>query len=156
MPSYVVGVDPGMSGAIAILDGDELVVIHDMPVAGNDVSAQMLVALESWAEPIYGTVVIEDVHAMPRQGVSSSFKFGGAKRVVEGVFAQALRPVVFVAPQKWKRDLRLTKNKGACRQRASELWPSYASQFVRAKDDGRAEAALIAHWYATRHLRAPT
>jgi crossover junction endodeoxyribonuclease RuvC len=153
VPSYVVGVDPGMTGALAILDGDVLVEIHDMPVAGGSVSAQMLVTLERWAEPIYGTVVIEDVHSMPKQGVASSFKFGESKAVLVGMFAQAFRPVVFVAPQKWKRDLRLTRDKGACRQRASELWPADAKRFTRARDDGRAEAALIAHWYATRHLR---
>lgn len=154
MPSYVVGVDPGMSGAIAILDGDQLVAVHDMPCLGGAVSVQMLVGLESWDHAIYGTVVIEDVHAMPKQGVASVFGFGRSKGVLEGVFGQAHRPIEYVTPAKWKRDLRLTKDKGACRQRAAELWPDDAALFRRVKDDGRAEAALIAHWYATRGLRA--
>ena len=153
-PAYVIGVDPGMSGAIAILDGDNIVEIHDMPVAGGTVSEQMLVGLEFWDQNIYGTVVIEDVHSMPKQGVSSVFKFGECKGIVKGVFAQAHRPIEYVSPQRWKRDLRLPKDKTAARQRARELWPSDEPRFRRVKDDGRAEAALIAYWYQTRHLRA--
>lgn len=154
--TYTIGVDPGMKGAVAVLDDTgQLVTVHDMPCAGAGVSAQLLAHLEDWRN-IDATVVIEDVHAMPKQGVTSSFGFGRSKGVVEGVFAGALRPIVYIAPSTWKRHLRLTKDKGACRQRAVELWPNHAGLFARVKDDGRAEAALIAHWYHTteRHAAA--
>jgi hypothetical protein len=70
--------------------------------------------------------------------------------VVEGVFAMARRPLVYVAPSTWKRHLGLSKDKGASRQRAVELWPDRADLFKLAKHDGRAEAALIARWYLTK------
>ena len=87
---------------------------------------------------------------MPKQGVTSSFNFGRSKGVVEGVFAAAGRPIVYVSPGVWKRALGLSKDKGASRRRAIELWPDHTDKFRRAKDDGRAEAALIALWYVTK------
>jgi crossover junction endodeoxyribonuclease RuvC len=153
--TYTIGIDPGINGAIALLDTDgTLVDVYDMQCAGGAVSAQLLAAAENWADhTTYGTVIIEDVASMPGQGVSSTFKFGRSKGVVEGVFAALGRPIVYITPAKWKRDLRLTKDKGACRQRAVELWPHKAALFARVKDDGRAEAALIAHWYQTNNRR---
>lgn len=163
--TITIGVDPGLKGAIALLDSDgQLMSVYDMPVAGGAVSAQLLAELEDWADNTragddsndFGTVVIEDVHSMPKQGVASSFGFGRSKGVVEGVFAGARRPIVYVSPSTWKRDLRLTKDKGACRQRAVELWPSKAAMFRRVMDDGRAEAALIAHWHHSKNSPAIT
>lgn len=150
-----IGVDPGLNGAIALInEHGYLIDVYDMPVAGAAVSAQLLADAENWADhTTYGTVVLEDVHAMPKQGVTSSFGFGRSKGVVEGVFAGARRPIVYVSPSTWKRDLRLGKDKGVCRQRAVELWPTKAALFARVKDDGRAEAALIAHWHLTTNVR---
>lgn len=148
--SLTIGVDPGLTGAIALIDNDgQLLTIYDMPALAGDVSAQLVAGLDDWHLDDFGTVVIEDVHSMPKQGVASSFKFGRSKGVVEGVFAGARRPVRYVSPAKWKNDLRLTKDKGSCRQRAVELWPAKADLFKRVKDDGRAEAALIAYWWIT-------
>jgi hypothetical protein len=148
-----VGVDPGLSGAIALVESDgTLVDAYDMPIVGGQVSAHLLAGLEPWNHPDqpFGTVVIEDVHAMPKQGVTSSFNFGRSKGVVEGVFAGAGRPIEYVAPATWKRALHLSKDKGASRRRAIELWPDHSDKFKRVKDDGRAEAALIALWYVTK------
>lgn len=150
--TFTIGVDPGVSGAIAyVTDIGTLVDVFDMPVVGGQVSAQLLARQDDWSHPnkMFGTVVVEDVHAMPKQGVTSSFNFGRSKGVVEGVFAGAGRPIVYVPPGVWKRALHLSKDKGASRRRAIELWPSHADKFARAKDDGRAEAALIALWYVT-------
>jgi crossover junction endodeoxyribonuclease RuvC len=143
-----IGVDPGKSGAVALLDGaGELIDVYDMPVVGGLVSAKLLADAEDWANEMHGTVVIEDVHSMPKQGVASSFDFGRSKGVVEGVFAGAGRPLRYVSPAKWKKALGLTADKGTARRRAIELWPNHAAKFSRAKDDGRAEAALIAWWH---------
>lgn len=156
--SITIGVDPGLSGAIALVDSyGVLVAVHDMPVLNKDVSPQLLRALfdneihtgDDLDDETYAPVVIEDVHSMPKQGVASSFKFGRSKGVVEGFFAGAGLPIRYVAPSKWKRDLGLTSDKGVCRQRALELWPHQTAAFARVKDDGRAEAALIAYWWIT-------
>jgi predicted RNase H-like nuclease (RuvC/YqgF family) len=75
--TLTVGVDPGMTGAIAILDPYGLVAVYDMPCGNGAVSAQQVAALADWADStVFGTVVIEDVHSMPKQGVASSFGFG--------------------------------------------------------------------------------
>lgn len=150
--NFTIGVDPGMTGAIAVLDRDgQVVAIHDMPIAGGAVSAQLVADLADWRDSTtYGTAVIEDVHSMPKQGVASSFGFGRSKGVVEGVMASARRPIVYVSPSVWKRGLGLTKDKSDCRQRAVETWPDRADLFKRKKDDGRAEAALIALWFHAR------
>lgn len=147
--SITVGIDPGLTGAIALVDSyGVLVDAYDMPVVGGLVSAHAIVDLEGWCEHDFGTVVIEDVHSMPKQGVASSFGFGRSKGVVEGVFAAQRLPIVYVSPQKWKKALGLTSDKGASRRRAIELWPAKGTKlFARVKDDGRAEAALIAYWW---------
>lgn len=156
-----IGVDPGLKGAIALLAGDgRLLEVYDMPVAGGAVSAQLFAELEAWGADgtilddggptLWGTVVVEDVHSMPKQGVSSVFSFGRSKGVVEGVFAACRRPIVYVSPAAWKRGLGLGKDKGEARQRACELWPAKAGLFSRVKDDGRAEAALIAYYWITK------
>lgn len=148
--SVTVGIDPGLHGAIALLDGPGmLVAVHDMPTVDKLVSAQELNLLEGWRIGDFGTVVIEDVHSMPKQGVASSFNFGVSKGIVIGVFAASNRPIRYVSPGKWKRALSLGASKDAARRRAQELWPEQAHLFSRVKDDGRAEAALIAYWHLT-------
>ncbi len=149
MTTFTVGVDPGISGAIALLEDGHLVDVYDMPVVAGHVSAHGVNNLESW-DTMRATVVIEDVHAMPKQGVTSSFNFGRSKGVIEGVFAACCLPIVYVTPTKWKRALGLTSDKETSRRRAIEQWPDKAHLFTRKKDDGRAEAALIAWWYITK------
>jgi len=150
--TIILGVDPGKSGAIAGLSlNGRLIGVDDMPVVGPIISPVLLDQLvHNYVDPLVdrpGTAVIEDVHAMPKQGVSSVFSFGRALGVVEGVVAGNGFAVQYVSPAKWKRQLGLTNDKGTSRRRAIELWPERADWFKRVKDDGRAEAALIAyHW----------
>lgn len=146
-----VGVDPGLTGAIAVLDPTgALVEVIDMPAADGHVFAAALAAqLQSiLSEPrSVGdgvTAWVEDVHSMPGQGVASTFKFGRSVGVVVGVLGALAVPVRWVSPAQWKRASGLGKDKGASRRRAQELWPDHASLFARVRDDGRAEAALIA------------
>jgi crossover junction endodeoxyribonuclease RuvC len=154
----IVGVDPGKTGAVALLDSTgQLVTVADMPVIWKIVSPALLAEIvHNWIDPFtdppYGTAVIEDVHAMPKQGVSSVFSFGRALGVTEGVLAAEGFAITYVSPAKWKRTLGLSSDKGASRRRATELWPDMAGSFKRVKDDGRAEAALIAYWWwRTQH-----
>jgi hypothetical protein len=144
-----IGVDPGKSGAIALLDDHgALITAYDMPVAGGIVSAQQLHGMECWRDNSqYGTVVVEDVHAMPKQGVTSSFGFGRSLGVIEGVFAANGRPIVYVSSSLWKRQMHLNADKEMSRRLAIETWPTKAALFARKKDNGRAEAALIALWH---------
>ena len=149
----IVGVDPGKTGALALLsDTGNLIAVEDMPVVGPIISPVLLAEIvhnwiDPFADPPYGTAVVEDVHAMPKQGVASMFSFGRSLGVAEGVLAGEGLAIQYVSPAKWKRALGLTNDKGASRRRAIELWPEHAKAFARVKDDGRAEAALIAWWF---------
>ena len=120
--------------------------VWDMPHYSGVVSpadiAELVAACQLSAGPL--ACWIEDVHSMPRQGVASAFKFGRAFGTVIGVVGGAGIPINYVTPGKWKRALGLSSDKTACRRRAQELWPQQAHLFARVKDDGRAEAALIA------------
>jgi crossover junction endodeoxyribonuclease RuvC len=151
----IVGVDPGKSGAIAIVDiNGELVDACDMPVVDGLVSPAMLASYEGWRTlPRRFHAVIEDVHARPGQGVTSMFSFGRSVGVVEGVFGALGVPVTRVTPTKWKKAMGLGKDKDESRRRAIELWPTQARLFQRVKDDGRAEAALIALWYVKENVK---
>lgn len=142
--SALLGVDPGLSGALAILDATtgDLIDVLDMPHTDGHVSGAVVGAFFGAHDIDHAWV--EKVHAMPGQGVSSMFKFGMAYGAVLGVIEDRRIPLTRVAPATWKRAAGLTKDKSASRRRATELWPRHAGRFARVRDDGRAEAALIA------------
>lgn len=151
----IIGIDPGKSGAIAVVNGfGELVWVQDMPVVGNQVSGALLCELiETVAittdpnEPVVEVVaVVEQVHSMPKQGVASSFDFGKSYGIVLGVLEGARIRTEHVPPTRWKKAMRLTADKDMARRKAIERWPKHAELFKRKKDDGRAEAALLALW----------
>lgn len=153
--SFIIGIDPGTSGAVAILeDTGHLVQVFDMPavevVVGGKAKRRMspeMLAAELRLYNVHGTrAVIEQVNAMPGQGVSSMFAFGEAFGLAKGVLAGLGIPVTTVTPGRWKKALALNSGKDASRAKAAALWPQQAGEFKRVKDDGRAEAALIAHW----------
>lgn len=151
---YTIGIDPGVSGAVAILEGNELVMVFDMPVVEvmvnkklkRRISPEMLAdELQLYVrEPVVAW--IERVNAMPGQGVTSMFAFGEAYGLARGVMVGMGVQCNMVTPATWKKALRLPEGKDASRALAAQLWPKHAGHFKRAKDDGRAEAALIAHW----------
>jgi crossover junction endodeoxyribonuclease RuvC len=93
---------------------------------------------------------IERVHALPKQGVTSSFSFGLSYGLVRGVLAALSVPVSLVTPQEWKKSFRLGASKNEARVIAARLFPANSGSFTRAKDDGRAEAALLALFGAQR------
>ena len=151
----IIGADPGAFGAIAIVDTvDRSLSIIDMPTIKvkrgprnvNQVDATLL------AEALHGRVdgvahaYIEKTWAMTGQGVSSSFAFGRAGGVLEGVLAALGVPITLVPPATWTKSMRRFAGKDASRERAVELFPEHARMFSRKKDDGRADAALIAMW----------
>ena len=148
-----IGIDPGLSGAIAVLTDDALQ-IHDMPVmtvdrngkAKRQVSANELAELLNLYAGKDCHVYVERVSAMAGQGVTSVFSFGRSFGMIEGILAALKMPVTFVAPATWTRAIGRSPGKDASRARAMELFPNYEYFFKRVKDDGRADAALIAHW----------
>lgn len=149
------GIDPGISGAIAIFEGNDLLDVFDMPivetVSGKKrkrrISPEMLAAEIEGHVPYLSIAYIEDVHAMPGQGVTSMFAFGEAAGLIRGVCAGLKVPVNLVSPATWKRSMRLQgAGKDASRAMAARMWPQKASLFKRQRDDGRAEAALLAYY----------
>ena len=152
VPSFsrVIGIDPGASGAIALLVSGVLVSVHDMPTVTvernksqkRQVCPAGLSLLMQQLSP--HKAIVEKVGAMPGQGVSSMFSFGRSVGIIEGVLAARQIPVTFVTPQSWQKQSGAAKGKDGSRQRVMELFPSQAHLFARVKDDGRADAVLIA------------
>lgn len=144
----VAGIDPGLTGAIA-LAGDGYLAVEDMPVMGSGRQkvvngAALTGTLKGWRPDV---AVIERVHAMPKQGVVSSFRFGQALGTVEGIVLGLGISVRYVTPQTWKKHFHLSSDKEMSRMAAIRFYPRIADQLSRKKDDGRAEALLIARWF---------
>lgn len=158
--SFIIGVDPGASGAVAILDKlGKLVQVFDMPsvevVSGGKVKRRVspeMLASELRLYNVHDTVaVVEQVNAMPGQGVTSMFAFGQAYGLVLGVLAGLCIPTTTVTPAVWKKSLKINASKDGARIMAAQMWPQQAGEFRRVKDDGRAEAALIAYYRKKLH-----
>ena len=162
MSRVVIGVDPGLTGALAIMVDGYLQHVADMPVAAgagtssNRVQAVELAdILEDWMlrfhQPGKSCVaVVEQVAAMPKQGVHSVFSLGHSLGVIEAVLLTSRIGVEWVTPSKWKKAMALGDDKKASRAMAQRLYPAASDRFKRVKDDGRAEAVLIAHWWLNR------
>jgi hypothetical protein len=151
----VLGVDIGNTGAVALLDEDgELLLLEvvDMPVLFDgpkdrpSLNAPLLarIVAEAGAAQAY----VEHVGPRPHEGAVGAFAFGRCKGVVEGVLAASGVQVTFMTSPQWKRLVGIAAGKAgakdAARSEACRRWPSKAGLFARAKDDGRAEACLIA------------
>jgi len=155
--SFVIGIDPGISGAIAVFEDGVLLRVVDMPTLGIDSGKTTKRHISAVTLAMYleicpdAHVVIERVGAMPGQGVTSMFNFGRSAGIIEGVVAALRMPSTYVTPAAWTKAVGRAAGKDASRMRAMELFPSKADLFKRAKDDGRADAALIAYWYITRN-----
>lgn len=153
MTALICGVDPGKTGAIAFLDAADptvLVDVVDMPPAtGAALGALIRELVADFAPHEITAAWVEQVHAMPRQGLSSTWRFAEGYGAILGALGALAVPVHHVTPAKWKKAQRVTTDKGSSRQRAIELWSTDAARFARVKDDGRAEAALIARhgWF---------
>lgn len=149
----ILAIDPGKTGALAWVSGDgHLIAVEDMPVIqvrGKDrISPAGLANMIRARMPAFA--VIEQVGAMPGQGVTSMFNFGFGAGMLEGVIAALGIPYDTVPSASWKKKAGVSSDKGACRQMATRLWPGAADHFRRVKDDGRADAALLGRWWALK------
>lgn len=146
--NHITAIDPGIGGAVCFMDGDT-VQVFDTPVESGQYDLAGMAAILRGRK---GTVLLEAVHALPKQGVSSTFNFGRGVGLWEGICAAECLRLVKVAPQKWKskypelRGLDRKSAKSKAREIARRLFPGHADKFARVKDDGRAEALLMAQY----------
>jgi len=143
----IAGVDPGITGGLALYADGTLFEVVDMPVFDGTASGEGIAhLLGTWLPDV---VVVEHVQPMPRNGSIASFSLGKNYGIVLGVAGAMSYPLVKIRPNAWKKRMGLLKKpKSASRGLATELWPQHADCFRLTKHDGRAEAALIARAYA--------
>ena len=157
----IFGIDPGVSGAISLLENKKIIEIFDMPtmidgkknkkqVNGAQVTNIIKERLNSDKETI---VVVEHVNAMPGQGVTSMFNFGQSFGVIKGICSALGLPIYFVRPTKWKKHFNLIKtNKDASRTKVIQIYPEISSKISRKKDSNKADAILIARYFNDTQL----
>ena len=155
---YIIGIDPGISGAICFFDNGKIIDVIEMPtmaegkknkkqVNGN----QLYNELKKYLSEINideACVVVEHVTAMPGQGVTSMFNFGQSFGVIKGICSAMQLPIHFVRPTKWKKYFNLINTlKDASRSRAIEIFPKVSDKLKRKKDSNKADAILIASFF---------
>ncbi|MBA1337548.1 MAG: crossover junction endodeoxyribonuclease RuvC [Pelagibacterales bacterium] len=157
----IIGIDPGITGGICILENKKVVEVHETPtmidgkknkrqVNGSQVANIIKERLNKGKEVV---VVVEHVNAMPGQGVTSMFNFGQSFGVIKGICSALNLPIYFVRPMKWKKHFNLIKtNKEASRTRAIEIYPEISSKLARKKDSNKADAILIARYFNDTQL----
>ena len=152
----IFGIDPGLSGAIAILEKKKVLSLFDMPVMAEGKknkkqlnSAQLVnIIRENSIGDEEIAVVVEQVNAMPGQGVTSMFNFGQTFGAIKGVCAALNLPIFFVRPSKWKKYFELiNSSKDSSRTKVIEMYPSLSSQLAKKKDVNKSDAILIARYY---------
>ena len=152
----IIGIDPGISGSICFFEDGKIIEVIEMPVMTEGKknkrqlnSAQLVKLLK---DNIYEkeeiSVVVEQVNAMPGQGVTSMFNFGQSFGVLKGIFSAMQIPMDFVSPVKWKKFFNLINtNKDASRTKAIEIYPYFSSKLSKKKDANKADAILISSFY---------
>ena len=153
----IFGIDPGVSGAISVLENNKVLDAIEMPtiidgkknkrqVNGAQVVKIIKDQKYSNKEKI---IIVEQVNAMPGQGVTSMFNFGQSFGVIKGISAALGISIYFVRPSKWKKHFDLLKtNKDASRTKAVQIYPYISDQISRKKDSNKADAILIAKYFS--------
>tara|TARA_Y100000768_G_scaffold321484_1_gene257479 strand:- start:911 stop:1402 length:492 start_codon:yes stop_codon:yes gene_type:complete len=157
----IIGIDPGLSGAIAILENNKVLRIFDMPVMSEgkknkrQINSALLVNIlkDNISNNEEISVVIEQVNAMPGQGVTSMFNFGQTFGAIKGICAALQLPIFFVRPSKWKKHFELiNSSKDASRTKAIEMYPKLSSELAKKKDVNKSDAILIARFFSETRL----
>ena len=155
---YIIGIDPGISGAICFFENGNIIDVIDMPSMAEGKknkkqvnSAQIHNEIRSRIKNVPKdniSVVIEQVSAMPGQGVTSMFNFGQSFGVLKGICASMQLSMYFVRPAKWKKYFNLIKTeKEASRTKAIEIFPQISGKLSKKKDVNKADAILIASFF---------
>lgn len=151
----IVGIDPGVSGAISILREGKVSMICDMPIMIDGTKSKRQINAAELANILIkenigedDKIILESVSAMPGQGVTGMFSFGQSFGVIKGVCAALKLPVILVRPVKWKKHFNLLNSeKDASRTKAIEIFPYFSSNLAKKKDSNKADAILIASFY---------
>ena len=160
----IFGIDPGLSGAIAVLENEVVLDIIDLPVMAEGKknkrqlnSAELSQYMSKNVENIHKTsVVVEQVNAMPGQGVTSMFNFGQTFGAIKGISATLKLPIYFVRPSKWKKHFDLiNSSKDASRTKAIEIYPTLAEKLSKKKDVNKSDAILIGRFFYESGLKDP-
>ena len=161
----IIGIDPGISGAICFFEDGQVKEIIDMPVMadgkknkrqinGPQVYNEILIRINKLQKKDI-IVVIEQVSAMPGQGVTSMFNFGQSFGVLKGICSAMQLSMFFIRPAKWKKYFGLIKTeKDASRTKVIEIFPYISSQLSRKKDSNKADAVLIASFFYNTYKKA--
>ena len=154
----IIGIDPGISGSICFLQDGRIVEVLEMPtmtegkknkkqVNGAQIYNEIKDRVNKTEEKNI-RVIIEQVSAMPGQGVTSMFNFGQSFGILKGVCSAMRLPMYFVRPAKWKKYFGLINSeKDASRTRVIEMFPYFSSNLSKKKDSNKADAILIACFY---------
>ena len=154
----IIGIDPGISGSICFLENGKILDVIEMPTMTDGKKSKKQVngsqIFNEISQRIYNIekhnvrVVIEQVSAMPGQGVTSMFNFGQSFGILKGICSAMQLPLYFVRPAKWKKYFNLINSeKDASRTRAIEIFPYFSSQLSKKKDSNKADAILISSFY---------
>ena len=158
----IIGIDPGLSGGIAILDDNKVIELFDMPVMPDGKknkrqlnSALLVKLIKDNIKNLEDTVmVVEQVNAMPGQGVTSMFNFGQTFGAIKGICAALGLPIFLVRPAKWKKHFELiNSSKDSSRTKAIEMYPSISEQLSKKKDVNKSDAILIARYYSETRFK---
>ena len=154
----IIGIDPGISGSICFLEDGIIKDVLEMPtmtegkknkkqVNGSQIFNEISFRIKLYEKKDI-KVVVEQVSAMPGQGVTSMFNFGQSFGILKGICSAMQLPMYFVRPSKWKKYFNLINSeKDASRTRAIEIFPYFSSQLSKKKDSNKADAILIASFY---------
>jgi crossover junction endodeoxyribonuclease RuvC len=154
----IIGIDPGISGSICFFQNGKIIDVVEMPtmtegkknkkqVNGSQIFNEISFRVKKLDKKDV-KVIIEQVSAMPGQGVTSMFNFGQSFGILKGICSAMQLPMYFVRPAKWKKYFNLINSeKDASRTRAIEIFPYFSGQLSRKKDSNKADAILIASFY---------
>ena len=154
----IIGIDPGISGSICFLEDGIIKDVLEMPtmtegkknkkqVNGSQIYNEISFRIKTYEKKNI-KVVIEQVSAMPGQGVTSMFNFGQSFGILKGICSAMQLPIYFVRPAKWKKYFNLINSeKDASRTRAIEIFPYFSSNLSKKKDSNKADAILISSYF---------
>ena len=160
----IIGIDPGISGAICFFENGEVKEVIEMPtMADGKKNKRQINGSQTYNEILQRIknisnkdilVVIEQVSAMPGQGVTSMFNFGQTFGAIKGVCAALELPIFFVRPSKWKKHFELiNSSKDSSRTKAIEMYPSLSNNLSKKKDVNKSDAILIARFYSETRFK---
>ena len=153
----IIGIDPGISGSICFFEDGKILEVIEMPVMtegkknkkqvnGSQIYNEFLKRINKKNHEV--RVVIEQVSAMPGQGVTSMFNFGQSFGILKGICSAMQLPMFFVRPAKWKKYFNLINSqKDASRTRAIEIFPHFSTQLSKKKESNKTDCILISNFY---------